>query len=284
MFPRVPPPRGAGPAPWDVRPQRLRSRSPRPPGTEGAGAAGAAGLRAAGAGSGIPAPQSGAHLPRPLLGRGGNPMSTPSLAPLPSPQPGRPHAALAVLTPGTGRTKLCSSSGCPSRAGHPLSHPRDTPRLPRELGPAWVRTSGSSCIPPFRAAGPPPASPTWTGCSLRPPGRGSSRSYTGEGRIPRVGVFAPPPSWAPPGERSPGQRGAHFSLAACVSDAAALHLGDIPRLDDRQLLQGTTSRCRASRFGGGCLLWSRSWLGVCVCVCARVARRRLKHYFWNRRA
>lgn len=199
-------------------------------------------------------------------GEGGIPCPPPPSLPSPPPSLGGPTPLWLCLPRAPAGRNSAPPQAAPRGPGIP-SVTHGTPLAsPGSWGPAWVRTSGSSCIPPFRAAGPPPASPTWTGCSLRPPGRGSSRSYTGEGRIPRVGVFAPPPSWAPPGERSPGQRGAHFSLAACVSDAAALHLGDIPRLDDRQLLQGTTSRCRASRFGGGCLLWSRSWLGVCVCV------------------
>lgn len=62
MFPRVPLRAGAGPvgcqAPAPRQPKSLA------PGDRAAGAAGAAGLRAAGAGGGIPAPQSGARRSR----------------------------------------------------------------------------------------------------------------------------------------------------------------------------------------------------------------------------
>lgn len=257
-------PRGAGAGPVGCQaPQRLRSPSPRPPGAEAAGAAGAAGLRAAGAGSGIPAPQSG-HAARGRPGRlfrgrswgeGGIPCPPPPSLPSPPP-PGRPHAALAVLTPGSGRTGLCSSSAAPGGPGIP-SVTHGTPLAsPGSWGPACVRTSASSCIPALRL----PLRAGRAAACGHPVG--DPAVVTRDGRIPRVGVFAPPPFWAPPAHGP--EAGGELPFPSPRVSSAALRLGDIPRFDDRQLLQGTTSRCRASRFGGGCLLWSRSRPGVCA--------------------
>lgn len=200
MFPRVPPGEPE-PAPWDVRPQRLRSRSPRPPGTEGAGAAGAAGLRAAGAGSGIPAPQS-LHAARGRSGRffrgrswgeGGIPcLPPPSLPSPPPPSLGGPTPLGLCLPRAPAGRNSAPPQAAPGGPGIP-SVTHGTPLAsPGSWGPARVRTSGSSCIPPFRATGPPPpASPTWTGCSLRPPGRGSSRSHSRGKDSPSRGVCSP---------------------------------------------------------------------------------------------
>lgn len=93
------------------------------------------------------------------LQRGGNPISTPF-----SPPPTRrPHAALAELARGSGRTrlwcsqeKLCSSSGCLSvPPWPPMGHPSSLLRAGKSV---WVRTSESVCIPLFGAKGPLPAS------------------------------------------------------------------------------------------------------------------------------
>lgn len=59
LFPCVP--GGAGAGPMGVRPPEPWQSKSLAPGDRGAGAAGAAGLRAAGAGGGIPAPQSEAR-------------------------------------------------------------------------------------------------------------------------------------------------------------------------------------------------------------------------------
>lgn len=263
VFPRVPPgsrgrPRGMS------GPKRLRSPSPRPPGTEAAGAAGAAGLRAAGAGSGIPAPQSG-HAARGRPGRlfrgrswgeGGIPCPPPPSLPSPPPHPGGPTPLWPCLPRAAAGRDSAPPQAAPGGPGIP-SVTHGTPLAsPGSWGPACVRTSASSCIPALRL----PLRAGRAAACGHPVG--DPAVVTRDGRIPRVGVFAPPPFWAPPAHGP--EAGGELPFPSPRVSSAALRLGDIPRFDDWQLLQGTTSRCRASRFGGGCLLWSRSRQGVCA--------------------
>lgn len=152
-----------GQAPGGVRPRRLRSRSPRPPGTEGP-------VRRALRGSALPVQAAGSRLrslkraalagraaSRTLQREGGIPSPPPSL---PSPHP-RPRGASAVLAralagPGSGlrRAKLCSASGCPSRLGCLLSYPWDTSRSPGDWGShlaSGTRKVSAFCLSEQRA-------------------------------------------------------------------------------------------------------------------------------------
>lgn len=278
VFPRVPPgsrgrPRGvSGP----TAPSQPESPAPGDRGGRCGGRCGApscwCGQRDPG--SAVRARRSrpaGAPLPRPLLGRGGNPVSTPPSLPSP-PHPGGPTPLWPCLPRAAAGRDSAPPQAAPGGPGIP-SVTHGTPLAsPGSWGPACVRTSASSCIPALRL----PLRAGRAAACGHPVG--DPAVVTRDGRIPRVGVFAPPPFWAPPAHGP--EAGGELPFPSPRVSSAALRLGDIPRFDDRQLLQGTTSRCRASRFGGGCLLWSRSRLGVC----ARVARRRLKNYFWNRRA
>lgn len=219
-----------------VRAAGSRLRSPCTPLAAGRGASSAAALGERGESRVYPLPRSPPPLPPAWAAPRRSGCAYPGH---------RPDETLLLL-----RLPLAGRASPQSPTGHPSPPPGAGDRL--AFGPREVAA--------FRPSEP----PALRRLPLRP-GRAAACGHlvgdpavlTREGRIPRVVVFAPPPSWAPPGERSRGRRGAHFPLAA-------LHLGDSPRFDDRQLLQGTTSRCRASRFGGGCLLWSRSWQGVCV--------------------
>lgn len=115
----------------------------------------------------------------------------------------RPDGTLLLL-----RLPLAGRASPQSPTGHPSPPPGAGDRL----------ASGPREVAAFRLSEPP---------ALRLPLRagraaacghlvGDPAVVTRDGRIPRVGVFAPPPFGAPPGQRSRGRRGAHFSLAACL--------------------------------------------------------------------
>lgn len=129
-------PRELRPTPWGVRPQCLLSRSPRPLGTEGP-------VRRALRGSVLPVQAAGSRL-RSLkhaalagsraffakAGRreGGIPFPPPPSSPFPPPR--RPGAALAVLWPGTDRTRHgCSLDETLLRLRLPLAS-RTSPQPP----------------------------------------------------------------------------------------------------------------------------------------------------------
>jgi hypothetical protein len=224
-------PRELGQAPCGVRPQRLRSRSPCPPGTEGP-------VRRALRGSARPVRAAGSRLrsrklatagcwahPPLTLWRRGDPSATPS-SPLPLPAP---HAARVALAPGSGRTRLgCSPAetllhllpplGGP---GIPLSHPRATPCSPGSWGLGLHPDPESVCPPPFPAKGPLPALPFLGEDQLQPLSlerKGFPYSGSCRPRPPRTPPppFHPYPSMGPRLARSALSRVAFPSLAKVV--------------------------------------------------------------------
>lgn len=173
VFPRGPPGAGADPvgcqAPVPSQPKSWA------PGDRGAGAAGAAGLLAAGAGDGIPAPQSEAcrsRLARALhrlllVPERGESLFHPSLFSLPPTwaAPRCSSSAFAGHRPQTTwvffRRNSARSQAAPREPGIPsATHgtPFVPPSHPGRWGSACTRTSESVCILPSQVEGPLPAS------------------------------------------------------------------------------------------------------------------------------
>lgn len=198
VFPRVPPgsrgrPRGmSGP----TAPSQPESPAPGDRGGRCGGRCGApscwCGQRDPG--SAVRARRSrpaGAPLPRPLLGRGGNPVSTPPSLPSPPPHPGGPTPLWPCLPRAAAGRDSAPPQAAPGGPGIP-SVTHGTPLAsPGSWGPACVRTSASSCIPALRL----PLRAGRAAACGHPVG--DPAVVTRDGRIPRVGVFAPPPSGRP---------------------------------------------------------------------------------------
>lgn len=199
MFPRVPPGE-PGPAPWDVRPHSaFAAQVPGPRGPRGPVRRALRGsellVRAAGSRLRSPGHAARGRPGRIFRGRswgeGGIPCPPPPSLPSPPPSLGGPTPLWLCLPRAAAGRNSAPPQAAPGGPGIP-SVTHGTPLAsPGSWGPACVRTAGSSCIPPFRATGPPPASPSWTGCSLRPPGRGSSRCYSRRKDSPLRGVCSP---------------------------------------------------------------------------------------------
>lgn len=165
MFPCPHPSREQVPVPWDVRPQHLRSPSPWPSGTEGPVRRALRGswlpVRARDAGSAVgstPLWPARAHFLRRRRSRRGGIPYPPPRRPLPHSSGPEPPA---VLAGGTGQARLgCSRGGTlhPPESRASPQPPRDTPRLPREVGDRLAPGPGKVSVfrlPELRALGPP---------------------------------------------------------------------------------------------------------------------------------
>lgn len=138
---------------------------------------------------------------------------------------------------GVHQAEPCSASCCPSQAGHLLSHPWDTPCLPRDVGHRLAprpRKVSAFHLPELRALCPPLRFLRERGCSLRlgiqpfPLERGfphlafvsSSLLGTPSRDGPEAGEERTFPGSRFPPSRKP--------CVPCISDFVALYLGNIP--------------------------------------------------------